>query len=53
MSQGQMTRVLDLLDAVEAAYQIPFPMGDPRVEWGAGLHKADLIRDNEPRSNEP
>jgi hypothetical protein len=53
MSTGQMTSVLNLLDAVEAAYQIPFPTGDPRVEWGAGLHKSQLIRDNEPRSNEP
>jgi hypothetical protein len=52
MPTSHMARILDLLDAVEAAYHIPWPTGDPRVDWGAGLHKSELVRTNQPPSNQ-
>lgn len=39
---SQMTEVLDVLDAVEAAYDIPFPANDPRVEWHRNERAQDL-----------
>jgi hypothetical protein len=37
----QMAAILDTLDAVESAYSIPFPAGDPRPEWNRGKRKQD------------
>jgi hypothetical protein len=53
INPAQLTAVLDLLDAVEAAYSLPFPPGDPRVEWDRGVHPDDLpprATRNEPRT---
>jgi hypothetical protein len=53
ISAAQLSAVLDLLDAIEGAFSLPFPPGDPRVEWDRGLHSDQLPRNNEPRSNVP
>jgi hypothetical protein len=53
LTPAQLSAVLDLLDAIEGAYDLPFPAGDPRVEWDRGLHSDALLRNNEPRSNVP
>lgn len=50
ITPAQLSAVLDLLDAIEGAFSLPFPPGDPRVEWDRGLHSDDLPRNNEPRS---
>ena len=49
----QLAQILDLLDSIESAFNLPFAPGDPRVEWNRGLHQSEVIRNNEPRSNEP
>jgi len=36
ITAAQLSAVLDLLDAIEAAFSLPFPAGDPRVEWDRG-----------------
>jgi hypothetical protein len=50
---SQLARILDLLDDVEGAFNLPFVEGDPRIEWSQGLHRSAVIRNNEPRNNEP
>jgi len=50
ITPAQLSAVLDLLDAIEGAFSLPFPPGDPRVEWDQGLHSDALPRNNEPRS---
>lgn len=52
-SPTHLSQILDLVTQIETAYSLPFPEGDPRVEWSRGLHSSEVIRDNEPRSNEP
>jgi hypothetical protein len=47
---AQLTTILNLLDAIESAYSLPFPEGDPRVEWNQGLHKSEVDRSNKPPS---
>ena len=49
-TSGQLTTILNLLDAIEAAYSLPFPEGDPRVEWNRGLHSSEVDRSNNPPS---
>lgn len=46
-SAEQLTRVLTLLDAVEAAYHIPWPAGDPRVGWSSGQHRSEIETTNQ------
>jgi len=53
ITPAQLSAVLDLLDTIEGAFDLPFPAGDPRVEWDRGLHSDALLRNNEPRSNVP
>jgi hypothetical protein len=54
ITAAQLSAVLDLLDAIEGAYSLPFPPGDPRVEWDRGLNHTEMPHsDNEPRSNVP
>lgn len=53
ITAAQLSAVLDLLDAIEGAFSLPFPPNDPRVEWDRGLHSDDLPRNNEPRSTVP
>lgn len=57
ITPAQLSAVLDLLDAIEAAFSLPFPPGDPRVEWGRGLHRTETTPTNnqpqEPRSTVP
>lgn len=48
----QLSKILDLLDAIEGAYSLPFVAGDPRVEWNRGLHRSETVHNNEPRSHE-
>lgn len=50
ITPAQLSAVLDLLDTIEGAFSLPFPPGDPRVEWDRGLHRSALPRNNEPRS---
>ena len=52
LTASQLSRALDLLDSIESAYSLPFPEGDPRVEWDRGLHQSEVQRTNQPRSNE-
>jgi hypothetical protein len=51
LTSPQLARALNLLDSIESAYGLPFPEGDPRVEWSTGLHRSKVERGNEPRSN--
>jgi hypothetical protein len=57
ITAAQLSAVLDLLDAIEGAFSLPFPPGDPRVEWGRGLHRGQTTPTNnqpqEPRSPVP
>lgn len=46
VSCAQLTTILDLLDAIEGAYSLPFPADDPRVEWTRGLHKSESVQTN-------
>jgi hypothetical protein len=52
-SPAHLTQILDLLDSIESAFNLPFPAGDPRLEWNQGLHKSEVVRNNEPRNTEP
>lgn len=45
----QLSRVLDFIDSIESAYQIPWAEGDPRPEWDKGLHHSEVQRGNDPR----
>ncbi|HEU0067823.1 MAG TPA: hypothetical protein VFQ26_01000 [Nitrospiraceae bacterium] len=49
-SPTHLSQILDLVTQIESAYSLPFPPGDPRLEWDRGVHKLDVIRSNEPRS---
>jgi hypothetical protein len=54
ITPAQLSAVLDLLDAIEAAYDLPFPGGDPRVEWDRGLpSRGPYTNIPEPRSQVP
>ena len=44
----QLSSILDLLDAVESAFSLPFPAGDPRLAWNRGLHAGEGVRGNQP-----
>jgi hypothetical protein len=48
-SPAQMTQILDLLDAVEAAFSLPF-LPDPRSSMSAGLHTSEIVRTNNPNN---
>lgn len=48
ISPMQLASILDLLDAIEGAFSLPFPAGDPRVEWQRGLHRSEMQHTNEP-----
>ena len=48
---SQVSEILSLLDTIESAYELPFPEGDPRSEWDKGLHRSEVQRGNQPRSN--
>ncbi|HEX5016010.1 MAG TPA: hypothetical protein VFX15_00315 [Actinomycetes bacterium] len=48
---AQVSEILGLLDLIESAYDLPFPDGDPRLEWNRGLHRSEVPPKNEPRSN--
>lgn len=52
ITPAQLSAVLDLLDALEGAFSLPFPAGDPRVEWDQGTHNRGPYT-NEPRSTVP
>ena len=45
-----VTRLLDLLDLVEANHGLPFPSGDPRAV--PGVHSSELNRSNQPPTNQ-
>lgn len=49
---SQLSRILELLNQIEAAYSLPFAAGDPRPEWNRGLHKSEVVRTNEPPAKE-
>lgn len=48
VSPDQLARVLDVVDAIESAFSLPWPPGDPRVEWQRGVHRTEMDRTNEP-----
>lgn len=45
-----MTAILDVLDAIEALYSVPWSEDDPRVQWNRGLHRSEVDRSNQPPS---
>jgi hypothetical protein len=56
MTPAQVSRILTLLDGVEAAMGLPWPIDDPRVEWTRGLHRSEIDtanRNNPPSTKEP
>ena len=56
MDPAQVSRILTLLDGVEAAMGLPWPLNDPRVEWTLGLHRSQMDREhrnNPPSTKEP
>jgi hypothetical protein len=53
VTPNQLALVLDLLDTIEAAFSMPFPAGDPRLEWQRGVHRSEMDRTNEPPTKEP
>ena len=48
---AQVTTILSLLDRIESAYSLPFPAGDPSLEWDRGKHRSEVPPRNQPRSN--
>ena len=46
ITAAQLSAVLDLLDAIEAAFSLPFPAGDPRVEWDRGSDRRGPYSNN-------
>ena len=44
----QLASVLDLLDAIESAFSLPYPDNDPRVAWSRGQHRDAVVRGNQP-----
>ena len=48
ISPSQLARVLDVVDAIESAFSMPWPPGDPRTEWQRGLHHSEVQRTNQP-----
>ena len=56
MDPAQVSRILTLLDGVEAAMGLPWPLNDPRVEWTLGLHRSQIDREHRndpPSTKEP
>ena len=52
LSAPQMVCVLDVLDDIEAAFGLGYVVGDPREDWGRGLHRdAVQFRGNTPPSS--
>jgi len=47
-----VSEILDLITAVEAAFSLPFPVGDPRPEWNQGLARGEGVRGNQPPTQE-
>jgi hypothetical protein len=47
-----VAEVLDLLAAVEAAFDLPFPEGDPRPGWNQGLPRREGVRGHQPPTQE-
>lgn len=48
---AHISEILDLIVAIEAAFDLPFPVGDPRPEWNRGLASGDGIQGHQPPSN--
>lgn len=53
VTTSQLSLVLDVLDTIESAFSMPFPAGDPRLEWQRGVHRSEMDITNEPPSKEP
>jgi hypothetical protein len=47
-----ISEILDLITAIEAAFSLPFPVGDPRPEWNQGLARGEGVRGNQPPTQE-
>lgn len=47
-----VSEILDLIAAVEAAFDLPFPVGDPRPEWNRGLASGDGVQGHTPPSTQ-
>ena len=47
-----VAEILDLIAAIEAAFDLPFPAGDPRVEWNRGLARREGVRGHQPPSTQ-
>jgi hypothetical protein len=47
-----VSEILDLIVAIEAAFDLPFPEGDPREEWNRGLPRHEGVRGHQPPTQE-
>jgi hypothetical protein len=49
---AHISEILDLIAAIEAAFDLPFPVGDPRPEWNRGLASGDGVRGHQQPSTQ-
>jgi hypothetical protein len=47
-----VAEVLDLIAAVEAAFDLPFPVGDPRPDWNRGQARREGVQGHQPPSTQ-
>jgi hypothetical protein len=45
-----VSEILDLIAAIEGAFSLPFPVGDPRPEWNRGLARREGVAGHQPPS---
>lgn len=49
---AHISEILDLIAAIEAAFDLPFPVGDPRPEWNRGLASGDGVQGHQQPSTQ-
>jgi len=49
---AHVSEVLDLIAAIEAAFSLPFPVGDPRPDWNRGLARREGVQGHQPPSTQ-
>lgn len=47
-----VSEILDLIAAIEAAFSLPFPVGDPRPDWNRGLARGEGVRGHQQPSTQ-
>jgi len=45
-----VSEILDLIAAIEGAFSLPFPVGDPRPDWNRGLARREGVAGHQPPS---